>query len=374
MEVVTLKSTLLYYLNHFLTIEYKEEDGNFIDFLHDRKAQSSSEIANHQTQASNWRQIPLKKQQTDTEVLYTTALPHLLKQGLRAQNDLTHRDLSFQEITLRFTNQLQIFQLKPWVNDPLFTEKTLSVLSNLWKAFKIESERPGQISFRLSSQGVCLWINQLQNTRQMAETNHTLFIRKGPFKSVQNPTYRTAVNRPNPQLLKRGHECTKLQREQIVWQAQYTYARCCSLMRHWYALRTGESTCQSSIAQSSIAQSFIVLESQSCQTRQLIQVLVETADDIAWVPVRHPDNQYLLLLKRAEKLYRAFDQFHKVSAFVPSTSMSHTANEANTFNDADGKQPPIPQLPLYLTLVSSTRSLLKVLLNDSLREAAPEQL
>lgn len=348
--VITLKSVLLYFLKRFLVSQYKEEGDSFIDFSQNRKTHSLSEIAAIANSVLSGREVPLQKQQSCTEVLYATALPQLFQKDLRPQKYLEYGNRAIPKEACYFTTRLKVFQLKPPSNDSLSSAETLSVLSNLWKSFKIENERPGWISFRLSNQGIYTWINQLQSISQMAEKDHTLFIKKLPLEPVKNELSLRSVNQKHQMYV-------KAQANQLIWQAQYTHARCCALLRSGEAMRAHQKCLW--VQDENVSQKGYVLmlesifsQNQSTPTRQLIQALIETADDMFWLPERYPAKQYVLLMKRAEQLSHAFDLFHRSNALIP------------------GALQPFP----YLTLVDSTRNLLKLLLQGYLEVSAPSAL
>jgi len=354
MEVIALKSVLLYYLKHFIASQYEEEADSFIDFLQSRKASSSLDLSVRQNKRLDWYEIPLRKQKNNAGILYTTALPQLIRQDRRLQTDAGNCDLVFQEAMLDFTKKIQVFQLKPPIKDLLCTAKIRSTLSTLWKSFKIESERPGWISFRLSNQGIYTWINQLQSVSHLADSNHTLVIENLMLKNISNDLALRPIN-------KKPQEHARSLSNYLIWQAQYTHARCCSLMRYCQVISTQQALLQKQQKHQSTKTNqtdpLALLESIFCEeqpqpTRQLIQALVETTDDLFWLPERYPNKQTLLLLKRAEQLHIAFDRFHRANPLVPNAS----------------------QLFPYLTLVSSTRNLLKLLLECYLQVPAPEQL
>lgn len=384
MEAIALKRVLLYCLKCFLTSQYKEEEGSFTDFSQNRKADLPRALHTSENSAPSEYRIPLQKRCDAAEVLYVSALPQLFEKGLWPRINPSNRDLSAQEITRRFTKQLQVFQLKPLTNDSICTEETRSVFSNLWQSFKIESDRPGWISFRLSHQGIYTWINQVQDIGQMADLDHTLVIKKPLSKPAENSSALQLVNQ-------RQQGCAKahideLISDELVWQAQYTHARCCSLIRSWRAINPhsdvicGVLQRENRLARQKKDLSALqsILDSQPpTSTHQLIQLLIETADDMFWLPKRYPykqsphhqpdsnqshsnqappeqvlSRQSSLLLKRAEQLTLAFDQFHRAQALIPNASR---------------------QFP-YATLLKSTGNLMGLLLRCHLQVPAPSRL
>ena len=349
-EVISLKCVLHYCLKHFLASEYEAEDDSFIDFSQNRKAHSSSEMSAIKNRDLQWHEIPLQKQQTNTEVLYATALPQLFAQNLQYQSNPTDRNLAVRKTTHSFIKKLQAFQLKPCFKDSLCKEETLRSLSVLWKSFKIESERPGWVVFRLSSRGIYAWIKQLQSVGQMAEENHTLVIKKLSPKFIKNSQALRPVNA-------KQQAYAKAPVDHLIWQAQYTHARCYSLMCYWDANSTQKNRPDSQPTKASVESTFTAFEAlfhekQSTPSHQLFQALISTVDDMFWLSERHPDKQYGLLLKRGELLHHAFDQFYR--AHPPIANAAHPL--------------------LYKTLVSSTQNLLKLLLNTYLQVPAPRHL
>ncbi len=196
-----------------------------------------------------------------------------------------------------------------------------------------------------------MWINQLKYPGHLTETSRALVINKLPLKSASNPS---SLPTAKPLVEQAQQKYTRTQRDQLVWQAQYTHARCCSLLRHLHTFRPTNSPLQNDHL-CNTEQPFstelkpISLKEQPAYTRQLIQALVETADDLFWVPERYPKKQYLLLIKRSDQLCYAFDQFHRHSTSTGKGIMR-------------------------LTLVSSTCALLKLLLQEHLEVSAPEWL
>ncbi|MEM9944532.1 MAG: hypothetical protein AAF810_00500 [Cyanobacteria bacterium P01_D01_bin.36] len=356
-EVFVLKSVLLYCLKLFLAANYKEKYGSFIDFSHNSKSSISVKTAPHNKDDIHWQKIPLKKQQSTADILYITALPQRFRHELQSQDNGAERDSRLQEITIRLVEQLKISQLEQLPNTSSFTGETQSTLSNLWKSFQIESKQPGWILFRLSDEGIYTWISQLQTISQMAELDHTLCIRKRLFNPVANTSSLKPVN-PN------WYREPKTQIDRLIWQSQYTHARCHSLIQYWYTI-SAQNT-YSMAEESRHTQTYlptdlasISLEDQTAQTRQLIQALIEMADDLFWLPERYPDKHYFLLLKRAEGLCRAFEQFHRAHALIRNFSPTACME-------------PTPHL--YPILISGTCNILKALLSSYLGLAAPVQL
>ncbi|MEM6868273.1 MAG: hypothetical protein AAF528_07820 [Cyanobacteria bacterium P01_C01_bin.121] len=360
--MITLKSTLLYYLKCFLASEYEDNSDSFIEFSHNRKSYSPTRPAIKKTRSIDWRKIPIQKRPSDTEVLYVSALPQVFSGDLSRQSNSDHCQVDSQETACSFTKKLQAFQLEVLTNNSTFSTKikaeTRRILSTLWQSFQVESNRPGWISFRLSHHGICTWINQFQSVSQMADTNHTLVINKQLFKSFKNSSTLQPVKQKRS-----GY--VKVQENHHIWQAQYAHARCYSLIRDWHVINKS-STSHHPLLQDTPAdqgkgfnqeEALATLQSifsseQATATHQLIQALIETADNMFWLPERYPQKGYFLLLEQTERLCFAFDQFHRANPLVP-----------NTFK-------PFP----YLTLINCTRHLLALLLHDYFHVLAPEHL
>lgn len=349
-EVIALKSVLLYCLKCFLASQYEEEEDSFIDFSQNRKASLLPDPAQIKNRDLSWDKIPLHRRYSSTEVLYVSALPQLFEKDFLPRTSSDNCALIVQETTRCFTKHLQVFQRKSLISNSFFTEETLSVFSTLWRSFKIESERPGWISFRLSNQGIYAWINQLQNISHLADSDHTLVIKKLLSKPTENYSILGMANRNQKRY-------SKARIDELMWQVQYTHARCCSLMRslNVVSMERGSLTrkTEKTRQEGDLPALKLMFDAEkTTSSYQLMQSLIATVDDMFWLPEQYPHKQYFVLLKRAEQLNFAFEQFHRDHTLMPSASQQH----------------------LYLTLLAGTRNLIKLLLCRYLQASAPSQL
>ncbi|NJM98604.1 MAG: hypothetical protein HC800_16895 [Phormidesmis sp. RL_2_1] len=166
-----------------------------------------------------------------------------------------------------------------------------------------------------------------------------------------------------------------LEHEAMLWNIQYTHARCCELRLLWDESQSsrcqslgGESVGQAHRSPSSVAAPLPWLDAEhqlrghNIQSMQLIQALMATADDMLWIPYQWPSQQYYLLLRRAIQLCQAFDSFYRacLSGFsqIPSG-----AEAAETL-----------KFQAWFGLVVATEKILKALLESCFHAESPQTL
>lgn len=312
---------------------------------------------------SIWRKIPLQKKQTAGDVLYVSAIPQLLLSndnlislsgysavpgenlGEKSEKDL--ENISQQAIDrLEKAGFNQTSRERDHKDDDSLQQSLChgNLLLQLWAEFQIETQRSGWIAFRLSNRGVGLWLAQMQS----------------PFLSQNAIKYDLPHESKQPAEPKKPLQ--PLQTEKILWQMQYTYARCCRLLCLWQEMQPG--TTSPNLEFDSTALPW--LSSSPSAGTSLIHSLIEITDDLFWIPYQSPSQQYLLFLKRAAQLCQAFELFYsrclsgfgQLSQAFPQSSMTATESEF--------------QANFYLVAV--TKNALKVLLSQYLNADAPAYL
>ena len=174
-------------LNVLLFGKYEDKGASFISFLYkdatlDDLVVSPWEIAGLSHQ-NDWRKIPLQPShqsrcqansyighQTTAHTAafcYVSALPQVL-----SQHPIRGRYLSIPECTEQTVIFLQKTQ-KNWLSTQNKYRKELPFsLLSLWHEFKVGSLPDGKIEFKLSSTGLCRWLQYVQNVNLSVEKNH----------------------------------------------------------------------------------------------------------------------------------------------------------------------------------------------------------
>lgn len=291
-------------------------------------------------------------------VLYISALPQQLAEKYDPKKVLTLTEISHQ--TVQRLDRARQEQSHSNLCDLAY--KSLgSVLSRqLWFEFEIETQRPGWVAFRLSDQGVAQWLQHAQEDLHRLPENSSSQDRSHPDQQ-QRPLAKT---------------------DAVLWQMQYTHARCCTLLKLWQETQSGHSSGplwgadrggadrwrDRSTADIPVAANLPWLhDSQQLsvstpQAHQLIQALIATADDMLWMPERSPDRQHALLLKRAAHLCQSFDEFYRGCLYGFSQVSPIAAPPATL------------QFEALFGLVAATRNLLSVLLCQHFEAASPTSL
>ncbi|MGB3295038.1 MAG: hypothetical protein WBB01_18810 [Phormidesmis sp.] len=336
MTVLSLKGILMSFLHWFSTSEY----GALREDL-TRPLQSATKLPCALSQLNptqyldsdiDWQTISIIQKQDASSVLYISALPQKLAEKYNPKKGLTLLAISQQ--TVQQLNQAR--QKLSRNNLCALADKSLdSILScQLWREFEIETQRPGWISFHLSNRGVALWLQHVQ----------------------QDLLCLPAAGSHQDRLHLAGQRLTHAETN-AVWQMQYTYARCCTLLKLW---QETQSDLPASTDLSWLTDSH-QLRVSAPQALQLIQTLIATADDVFWIPYRWPDRQYALLLKRAARLCQSFDGFYRGCLYGFSQGSSTAGPLEKQFKARFG-------------LVAATRNLLRVLLCEHFEAPSPASL
>ncbi|MEO0885716.1 MAG: hypothetical protein AAFY54_07225 [Cyanobacteria bacterium J06648_10] len=365
-EIIGIKSILLYWLNCFLSSEYKEKRKSFTDFSHNSKefSDSCTQADEHVKTSTNvdWSKIPLQKRPTENSVLYTSALPQIFSID-NVSLTATSQKVKPQQIV----NQLNQFQRQSSEQYLSAEESILHFLSTLWQAFEISGDRAGWISFRLSENGITKWLEHIIQNDPVCETHHTLVIHQLSANYPISPSASGSQKKPpkKPQKSRniRSPFIETGAHHQQLWQAQHTYARCCSFIHRGThgGARTAHYASESIHADETPAG--LNQRQRSPSSQQLVQQLVEISDDMFWIPYRYPSKQYLLLLKSMTKLCQAFERFQRED--LPG--FSHDGYSEQLHSHA-------PPVITHLGLVVATRNILKPLLQSVFQTVAPEVL
>ncbi len=332
MAILSLKSILLSQLHRVLRSERSTCTAGFAELLYGSRdltcTPSQSNSTQHFDEDINWQEIPLTKTQDISSILYTSALP----QKLAEQYDLKRR-LTLVEISQQAVQRLDQARQEQFNNLCLLEHKYCDsrLARQLWFEFEIGIQRSGWMTFCFSNQGVALW---LQHTQQDLHG----------FHKDSNP----------------GDRQTFLLNEidtSSLWQMQYTHARCCTLLALWQTSQPDQSA-----AHLPWPTDTYPLSISTPQAQRLIRALIETADDMFWIPYRWPNRQYILLLKRAAQLCQSFDQFYRGCLYGFSQLSPTSAPSEKS------------QFKANFELVAATRSLLKVILHKHFHAKSPTSL
>ncbi len=406
MTILSLRYTLLYCLNRALSDKGELEASSFINFLHVNKieanAASSASRASAARQRLYWQQIPLQKKQRTASVFYTSALPQILVRNPEFSQHSTLSEVSQQ--TVSRLNQSRFNHLK---GDADHRDHDLALLLQLWSEFEIETQRPGWVAFRLSEIGLSLWLQQFQlnwqdsqlslgsispksadqpskssNSLDNVDLDHNKMsgrqrntlpeqsASKKSSKHVQPPgnslSGLSAGKALFPNSIGAALYKASSEARAMLWAAQYTHARCCTLLHLWQELQPGRIPSLTAPLAGSSDSLWLTAENllrvHTPQARQLIQTLIEITDDLFEISYQWTDRQYFLLLKLAAQLCQSFEQFYSacLSGFgrVPATS---DRSEALLFRARFG-------------LVLATQYMLKSLLQGCFAAETPDSL
>jgi len=388
--ILSLKGILLYYLEQFLFSECEKTEKSFTNLSHNSNCSTSNPYETAEIAPIKWDKIPLKKHPTDSGILYTSALPKLLAATEDSQQTLADRNRNYS-IDIRLSH----FQTTNANNQKNDLNSELSFLMMIWAEFQIRTQRTGWLSFELSNEGIAHWLSFIQ-TRSMNEAkNHTFVIGKSPSDISNFHNKKSLIQRllsndtcdtSTPQMTQNidryaqskqaPNQSQRPKVQEWLWHAQYTYARCCTLISHWSSLDgniTDGNITDGNITDGNITLSNISsleywldnnrqLRASSPEDWRLVAALIEISDAMFWIPYRDPQYQYFLLLRCANQLYQAFESFyrHQLCGF---TQLSPTASDKQYL-----------QMRSRFGLVKVTLNILKTLLERHLNEIAPEQL
>lgn len=373
MTILSLKGTLLYWLEQFLMSECEKQESSFTNFSHNSNCSPPIPYKVSQNSAANapvkrhiaWHDIPLKHHNADLAVLYTSALPQLLATGANSERILQDKK-SIDDVPIRLSR----FQLTNKNNQGNYLDNDLGFLSEICSEFQIRTQRLGWLTFQLSNQGIANWLRQIQLQSMTKDKNHTFVINKPTLSTdelssqtsllqrlfvdtfMNAPVIKiTSVTRSQKQFDAVSNNDKPDEVHRWLWQSQYTYARCRSLLRYWpHAANANWLDAKNQ------------LHFQQLEDWRLLQSLVATVDAMFWIPYRCPTNQYFLLLKSSSQLCQAFDAFYRtrLAGFAPAL--------------ADLSEPLQLQTQARFGLVLVTQRILKTLLEQYLEAIAPESL
>ena len=252
-----------------------------------------------------WAEVPLSKKTAVSEVLYTSAISHLL---FAEKN-------RFQSISLLTVTEENVVQLrkskfktinnkeKHQVCELDHTGLNNSVVSQLWNELAIETKRSGWIAFRLSEAGLIDWLVHLKH--QLGSLQGLLCYREISSHAHASAAGLTSDNR--------------------VWQLQYTYSRCRCLLRLWnqqvdaqYQVKNDTPLCLPPLLcceSDSLGRGRRRVSHRTHRSTclQVVHSLIEALDyaecDLFWIPYRYPSKQYFLLLKAVAQLCQSLSLF-----------------------------------------------------------------
>ncbi|MEO0771137.1 MAG: hypothetical protein AAFY72_17225 [Cyanobacteria bacterium J06649_4] len=386
----------------FLFCRDKDITDNFTNYLQNLNTPQLKRIEAINAAQKKWQKIPLQQKSYPSIALYVSALPKSISKA--PSNDLF---CSLQKTTERITqllNQSQLIEEK-YQSNP--TDRFGYFDLNIWREFEITTQRPGWIAFQLSNRGLALWLQRLQTfdryqtkippslevhpylqrqksqrqesqTQELQRQSQTALpdATNGQTSALANDsTNRRLTGRPTSSNGTKGLQ----QEQQWLWQAQYTHARCMSLLRHWQQQSTSiqdsieNDQHRRKLPDDALQESPVIapvpwltkdqqVAIRTPKSQHLIQTLVEVVDAMFWIPYQYQSNQYFLLLQHSAQLCQAFEQFYR-SDFIRASSALRTSSVLK-------KQ----QIQVQAGLIKATQTLLNALLVNYFDEAAPSQL
>ena len=345
MEILSLKSVLLYQLGRSLLGEAKADAIRFNDFLYASTKSRSALDKPSMQKLLDWYEIPLqRKQQTlqsTSQVLYVSALPQAI-----ASSSCTIRgaaaSASWKEVVNRLNQSRYNSKAKLTSKQRFCSFPILSIETLLWLEFEIETQKAGWIAFNLTKKGIDKWLQTLC----LPPSRPALRRRNRPTTNASQ------VERFDPSTA------------ELLWQAQYTYT-CCIQLESRQSPSINRALKEEPLEQTACDRSYHPAtgpQHDHSAEVSLIRALIDTSDSLFWIPYRRPTQQYLLLLKRVSPLCRAFEHFRRacLSGFKPSEVASAA--------------PAIAQQTQHARLIRATKNTLKVLLEEHLCEQAPKKL
>ncbi len=367
-----LKVVLLYGLNRFL---FSNDEASIDSFIissqnSDRLSASSGCQANPNPMPGGsceslsraafridnkeplWQKIPLQKKQTASSVLYVSALPQVL-----AKSSSSMQNQSLLSISKRVLNQLRESQHYEPFCESNHNPCNFAMAAQLWSDFEIETQRLGWLSFCLSDVGIARWLQQSQTFCEKDYQLSQLLLNQSSLVPL-SPSISSLFSKGFDSI-EENDSCADIQT--ALWQVQHTHARCCGLLRLWHEAQLVNSKSPQSAQLAWLTES-CQLRGNTPQSWQLIQLLIETADDMFWIPYRWPLQQHILLLKRAGELCQAFDCFYR-ACLGGFGQLSAAASAAERV-----------RFQVWFGLVMATKNRLNVLLRHCLGEKAPTAL
>ena len=399
MTFLSFKFVLLSCLEQALFSTREATSVSFIDTLHSPKTQLYSVCKDSLTKNINWRKIPLHKKRNETSVLYTSALP----QCLIKDRTISKREASLSEVSRVLREQLSQVNFNPSSCASNLLSRESLLRPKLWNEFEIQTQRSGWLAFQLSDTGKALWLQYTQRAPQQplagdslcqnrmtsrhSNHGHLKQLEKADLDHIKNdrdrveicpPPHRRKQNLSSQSslpVLKDGALENRALQERMLWQLQYAHARCCSLLQLWRECVVPQTAPSAPVTEAASgldreldgsASPWLTtnrqLRLQTPGATSLLHASISTTDDLFWIPYRWPNQQYFLLLKRGVELYQAFEQFYRadLSGFSRQLTVSQDAEallSASNFG-----------------LVTTTKNILKVLLEDYLNALAPTEL
>ena len=222
-----------------------------------------------------WPKIPLQKKQTVSSVLYVSALPKVL-----AKSSSLMRNKSLLEVSEWVSNQLREYQNRQFYCEPDQNLCNLASIAQLWSDFEIGTQRLGWLSFHLSDVGIARWLQQSQTFCEKDHQLSQLFLNQSPLVPLSHSI--SSLFSKEFDSVKKNDACVDIQAS--LWQIQHTHARCCGLLRLWHEAQPINSEMSQSAPLPWLTNRH-QLRGITPQSWQLIQLLIETADDMFWIPL-----------------------------------------------------------------------------------------
>ncbi|MGC1309922.1 MAG: hypothetical protein WA885_22065 [Phormidesmis sp.] len=250
----------------------------------------------------------------------------------------------------------------------------LALVTQLWREFKIETQRPGWVTFCLSEIGIAQWLSQIYEEFRGDRKQSSPASNLGAAESF-TPAFSSPLSSlTNPPKYKQSNSVDRDHQEhERIWQLQYSHACCCRLLAHWKTCCQPPSFAVNSVELTQPTEFWLTntgqLRLQHQAARQLIHVLIETADDMFWIPYRWPSQQYFLLLKRSTQLCQSFDLFCSTCL----SGFSQMPGPASR-KESQGASPKYQLFQARFGLVLVTKNMLKALLVAHFDAVAPESL
>ncbi|KPQ34019.1 MAG: hypothetical protein HLUCCA11_16475 [Phormidesmis priestleyi Ana] len=366
MTFLSLKEILLYGLSWASNCDCEDADGNFINCLHTvptpAHRQSANPLPNRPYRLGNGRIISLQKKHHSNDVLYVSAIPQQLLANYHLADSLVtpkNKEKNLKQVTEKTVKKLKKSSFALMNSEPDHKGWNAQLLTQLWAEFQIETNQSGWISFQLSNRGIQLWLQQMQLLSHTCQ----LFA-QSPYGSSKN----TPAVRPHPAATSHHQPDAGGKIEALLWSAQYAHARCCVLLRLLSPIRLASLQSLQADASAQIPPSALgsIGLGTSPTIAQLVHGLIEIADDMFWIPYQWPTKQYSLLLKGSVRLAQLFERFY--------------AADVSGFGSLLQSPTQLPPLAVDYPFVSVfglltvTRNLLRVLLNEHLAADAPCEL
>ena len=283
------------------------------------------------------RKIPLSYKVIDNSLIYISALPQMLR---GSYDFYSAKSLRLQ--TQRLAEELNQFQLQTIRPTQTQGEMPFNSLAMLWNEVTVTAERPGWLTFKLSSLGFWYWLEQFKISALSTKPNHTLFI--GQRLSIAgNQAYANQIETASSLKCPKSHiqsstqswkQPSSIETEsvtQLLWQVQYSFACCCSLIDQTgirpIANRPTAELLKENLDELSLLAPTLIPFARIPSTLRTLSI-----ETVITIDVMYDETCFFTasrrLMKQAARLCQSFDSFYRgewaqLNGFIATRSAAH---------------------------------------------------